>query len=1234
MEQIREIFNIRKKNEQRTDNLKCNYDFKKLSPTKDADISIYEDALNFVFKNDEIKNVAISGAYCSGKSSIMESYEEKYKENFKLLHISLAHFSAVEQSDGKNGKSAKKRRASIESKILNQLVQQIPVSRIRLTKFKIKKNPGPKKAILLSILLCVFVALLVHVLKFHAWKYVVWTMHNGLIKQLLLYTCTPEARIVSAILLLNIVGIVVFKLIFAQYTNSFIRKISFQGNEIDIGHESEDSFFDKYLNEVLYIFEETDAAGIVFEDIDRFNDLALFERLREINTLINIRKQNKENNDQPLRFFYMLRDDIFVDFKDRTKFFDFIIPIVPVVDSSNSFNVMKQYLKDAKFDDKIKDRFLRDVSLYIDDLRLLKNIMNEFVIYSEKLKSSKLELDNLLAIIIYKNIFPEDYDDLRLNKGYVYSVISSEAKIKNAIRTRLIADEEAIRADYLALSKKLEDSLIELDKERSKKRNEPLTDQNVKQHNQWLSYDYYEKKELIERRYSDEQKELEHQLNDIITKRNGIDDKPFNDLLSNYSEVVFHPELIKKTNGDVFEITKSQYFGLLRFLITGGFIDQTYTEYLTYYYEGEGSLSVDDKVFVRSVIERERKASDYSIKSPELVIEAVEPYYFSHPEMLNYNLYDYIFANNKTNLIHFTLEAYQNSPRDVYFAFIEGYVLNGKNPGPFLNLLLINNKRIIIDAYGILSHEALEKLSELIILECKSKDLQLFSLWDEKPAQFIASLPNFLSIGIDSTKLCRALKAMNVVFKEINYKNANLDVFNFVYSQNLYELNEKNILMMLNTQFKGINVNDTLKSFFTFAYNNIGKPLCKYSIDNTSRVMPKYLAMFDGPVKDEPIVATQVINNCSYEAAALYINRLTTEIADVDRINDKTLIPLILKRKCIEINTSNLLACFKTTYRIDAELLDIINFNYDYSDIDINDNLTRLFLIEVLKSKDIRNNVIVGIVHLLGDKAIQLLEKADIPEERMKLIFDDKGIGYSVEALNIIRDSYSELLDYYIDSVIDDYIANLPSPMVDSELDLILSSEKISRRNKIRILEKNNKNVSLVNKTYPLEIMGYICDRYFEIGDIGWFAKNYSRVPDRIQKKIASLIVNYPTEICKIYNEIDHKLKLFILGTDEISFDHRVRYLSMYLDDIEKENLCEMLQVLGAQKIANEIISGKNLKVVVDPANRSILKLLWKKHIIEYPEVTASGKYYKLIQYIPKEKRPSVRLIKNSTSNL
>ena len=123
--------------------------------------------------------------------------------------------------------------------------------------------------------------------------------------------------------------------------------------------ESDDSYFDKYLNEVLYLFENVDEDVVVFEDMDRFDASRIFERLREINTLVNL--QRKKDNKPVLRFFYLLRDDIFIS-KDRTKFFDCIIPVVPVVDSSNSYNQFISHLEKNNLLSEFNDGFLQGIS--------------------------------------------------------------------------------------------------------------------------------------------------------------------------------------------------------------------------------------------------------------------------------------------------------------------------------------------------------------------------------------------------------------------------------------------------------------------------------------------------------------------------------------------------------------------------------------------------------------------------------------------------------------------------------------------------------------------------------------------------------------------------------------------------------------------------------------------------------------------------------------------------------
>ena len=120
--------------------------------------------------------------------------------------------------------------------------------------------------------------------------------------------------------------------------------MNFKNIELDLDklsndYDKYDSFFDRYLNEILYIFENCKADVIVFEDIDRFEMRVIFERLREINILLNERLKKKN---KVIRFCYLVRDDIFSSV-DRVKFFDFIIPVIPVMNGSNIYEIFSIY---------------------------------------------------------------------------------------------------------------------------------------------------------------------------------------------------------------------------------------------------------------------------------------------------------------------------------------------------------------------------------------------------------------------------------------------------------------------------------------------------------------------------------------------------------------------------------------------------------------------------------------------------------------------------------------------------------------------------------------------------------------------------------------------------------------------------------------------------------------------------------------------------------------------------
>lgn len=236
------------------------YKFERLTPIDNMDLDVYEEAIDYVFSNSDVKNVAISGAYSAGKSSVLASYKKKHGE-LRFLHISLAHFKSTDQKS-----NAEVKESTLEGKILNQLIHQIPSEKIPQTNFRVKKTVSSKSIVTSTICAVLFLISIIHLLFFSVWKNYVSFLPVSLIKSILM---------------------------------------------------------------------------------DRFNTNGIFERLREVNTLANI-QLNKEN-EKVLRFFYLLRDDIF-DSKDRTKFFDYIIPVVPVVDSSNSYD---QFISQLKSDGKL-----------------------------------------------------------------------------------------------------------------------------------------------------------------------------------------------------------------------------------------------------------------------------------------------------------------------------------------------------------------------------------------------------------------------------------------------------------------------------------------------------------------------------------------------------------------------------------------------------------------------------------------------------------------------------------------------------------------------------------------------------------------------------------------------------------------------------------------------------------------------------------------------------------------
>lgn len=401
----------------------------------------YKDVLNNVTQDKLIKNVGVTGGYGTGKSSLIHSYFNELKGKTSI-YISLAHFDSLAGNTIPTLQDDKKINSHIdnilEMKIVNQLVNQIKPDKIPKANFFTKKNIENYKIFFYSL------SIIYLILYFKFLLPVITEKITSGIKDF-----SPNLESNDYILIIiSIIAMIILYYLFSNTIKKIIYKVNWSKLTINtmginVNMENRDfstvSYFDNFLSDVIYLFDESDADFVIFEDLDRFNDHSIFEKLREINLMVNQRRKSAKH--KKLMFFYVISDEVFseknvepanntenISATEKTKFFDVIIPIVPIVNNTNSFDYLKSMLLDdpAITDKNDFETFLYQISIFIDDLRVLKNIVNEFKIY-KKIYKDNIDIDidykQLLALIVYKTLNSSDFNDLVKSKGDLYTQI-------------------------------------------------------------------------------------------------------------------------------------------------------------------------------------------------------------------------------------------------------------------------------------------------------------------------------------------------------------------------------------------------------------------------------------------------------------------------------------------------------------------------------------------------------------------------------------------------------------------------------------------------------------------------------------------------------------------------------------------------------------------------------------------------------------------------------------------
>lgn len=433
---------------------------------KNRESKVFEEFLDAALKNPDIRNIAVTGNFGIGKSCFLRHYGKKRK----FLFMSGCSFMEPDKSDGKDEMK------QVEYNLIYQLLlgchrnmgsgalQGMPLRQVKFL--------GVSTGLL--ILWTVFLLTL-------APKLGPYFIERGW------YSRTADSilhiMVYMSLLIILTIDTIVF-ILRSVHTLSF-KSVSLKLDNVKLSIKTQDStsFFCKNRHTLLKsLLDAADQIGhtVVFEDMDRLERadcLSLFTELRELNQEVNLYIGEGE----PIRFIYVLHDQLFSpgdtensvasiapDAHMQLKFFDYILPIVPKMGQEGAIIEAKHLLEE----DSDLDEILIVIAPYLADYRLLRTIANEYNVFSavkkvryevlekkeeknsirsallihlglnkqdygEKHKLTKDEKVKLLALVIYKNLMPQDYKKIRESRSTILPTASEIDRIPKAVQILL-----------------------------------------------------------------------------------------------------------------------------------------------------------------------------------------------------------------------------------------------------------------------------------------------------------------------------------------------------------------------------------------------------------------------------------------------------------------------------------------------------------------------------------------------------------------------------------------------------------------------------------------------------------------------------------------------------------------------------------------------------------------------------------------------------------------------------
>ena len=1054
-------------------------------------LTLLEEAID----NKDIYNIALSGPYGSGKSTIIKTLMSRVTcGGNKYLEISLASF------DQKEDKSLG---YLIEKSILQQFFYKVSKASIPYSRLTRIMSYGFMK--IASIVAVIFI-----------WIFSYYFVNNiDRFKQIF----TLAGAETSLYFTFTLVSLILLWQIVKRLSSVRLSKLIVQNAEIE-WDGGESSLLNKYLDEILYFFEETKYSVVIIEDLDRYGKTDIFEKLRELNILINSYEKIKHK----VTFIYAVKDSLFAG-SDRTKFFDYIVPVIPVINMSNAKDKLQEKIASIGYEDLLSQDLLKEVSFHIADYRRLLNIFSEFKVYILELKlenGSKKEIEKLFCMIVYKNFFPNDFESLHSREGMLYNVFHDQKTLlidilQNKIKEQVIKLEESIQDsedEYLinedelrvvfvaqAFSIHPNVATINLDGQlRSASdiaKNTSLFDafrkiNTIRCHNVSggnlgnYTFDFFslnangtyeDRIKLIENKKKSAINMMKQNLLQLKREQRNIRHSSLAELMILDREQEIKKEVLQ-FNPSKDELKNNieliRAWDLVKYFIRNEYITEDYSNFTSYFYDI--LISMSDFSYINSI--RNDEASDYhrEIDNPKSLLDNIAPAYFKYESVLNVKLIEYLLINKNNYSEHYRLLVEQLTDQSAKNNdFIIAYLVSCNNKGISLFIQAYCEQRD--DFWKRVVHEwkfDYEPADVILKSMITSLDINVIEKMDldGELSKYLANKRDFLlyTSEIDDEEFHNLVTTLDLKFNKLNRPTLDIETVRLEYLLNNYQYK-------INSHMLNLMIASFSKTADSLSYSSIKgstlSSLIRYVDKNLSHYIREVWLQTETPIHEEEKYYLELLNNDSIDEKQKFsiVEHADTHIMDLSKL-EPVLWEEHMLAKRVEPIWLNVLRYFYELAggEVDETLTDYLNDEVVYSMLatesyivdeeDFDADQTNTFFAAITKSEDITEDALeyyyksfetcwnnLDISNLTPERALFLVEVGFLCVQagnytNLKSISSNANLAPHIR---LLEKDFSKVLlkfdEYDVDCV--DIKNILESNNIDEKLKLSFIEEKI-----------------------------------------------------------------------------------------------------------------------------------------------------------------------------------------------